>query len=397
MTKTAITILGSTGSIGRSTLAVLDLNPHLHVFALSAQRNIDLLFDQCLRYQPRYVVVTDAQAAEVMSLKLADADTDTQLLSGADALCTVASDDRVQIVMAAIVGAAGLESTLAAVRAGKRLLLANKEALVMTGELLMQAATESGAPIIPIDSEHNAIFQCLPLATAGLDAAQMRSVTKLVLTASGGPFLHRDSTDFEAITPAEACQHPKWSMGRKISVDSATLMNKGLEFIEACYLFGLQPQQIEVVVHPQSVIHSMVHFNDGSVLAQLGNPDMRIPISFGLGWPERLPSGAPPLDLVQVQKLEFEAPDTAKFPCLSLGMEAAHQKGTAPAVLNAANEEAVAAFLDGKIGFPQIPRLIAAVMAKIPCESTPSLAIIRDIDTHARNIANELITKEFCR
>lgn len=397
MTTQSITILGSTGSIGQSTLAVLDLNPALRVYALSAHRNIDLLLSQCLRYRPDFAVVTDEQAAEQMATLLAKADTDTQLLTGEEALNTIASADQVQVVMAAIVGAAGLESTLAAVRAGKRVLLANKESLVMTGDLLMQAAAASGAPIIPIDSEHNAIFQCLPSAASGLNVSQMRHVAKLVLTASGGPFLQRDVKDFDTITPEEACQHPKWDMGRKISVDSATLMNKGLEFIEACYLFGLQADQVEVLIHPQSIIHSMVHFMDGSVLAQLGNPDMRIPISFGLGWPDRIPSGVAPLDLVQIQRLEFAAPDTIKFPCLQLGIDAARQKGTAPAILNAANEIAVAAFLDGKLQFPQIPQLIASVMAKIPCESTPSLAIIREIDRHARILSNDLITKEFCR
>lgn len=396
MNQEAITILGSTGSIGQNTLAVLDLNPRFRVFALSAHRNVELLLEQCQRYQPEFAVVTDEQAATRMVGLLASADCDTQLLVGEEALCTIASHEQVQVVMAAIVGGAGLESTLAAAQSGKRLLLANKEALVMTGDLLMQAAARSGAPIIPIDSEHNAIFQCLPAAATGLERAQMQHVAKLVLTASGGPFLGKAAADFEQITPDQACAHPKWDMGRKISVDSATLMNKGLEFIEACYLFGLQPDQIEVLIHPQSIVHSMVHFNDGSVLAQLGNPDMRIPISYGLGWPARIPSGARALDLVALEPLEFAHPDLSKFPCLQLGMDVARQKGTAPAVLNAANEVAVAAFLAGKLRFPQIPQLIAGVLAKIPCESTPSLAIIRDIDAQARTLANNLITKEFC-
>lgn len=397
MSTQSVSILGSTGSIGQSTLAVVDANSGFSVYALSAQRNVELLLAQCLKYQPQFAVVTDPEAAERMEHLLADADTNTRLLQGETALQQIASAPEVDIVMAAIVGAAGLESTLAAVQAGKRLLLANKEALVMTGDLLMQAAAASGAPIIPIDSEHNAIFQCLPEAVSGLHPTQMQHVAKIVLTASGGPFLHTPATAFDDVTPAQACSHPKWDMGQKISVDSATLMNKGLEFIEACYLFGLHPDQVEVLIHPQSIIHSMVHFRDGSVLAQMGNPDMRIPISNGLGWPSRINSGVQALDLTQLQELQFTHPDHAKFPCLQLGIEAARQKGTAPAVLNAANEVAVAAFLGGGIRFSQIPRIIEQLMHKIPCESAPSLAIIRDVDKLARSLAKELITKDFCR
>lgn len=397
MTPGTISILGSTGSIGQSTLSVLDANPGYSVYALTAQRNVELLIEQCKKYQPVYAVVTDPESSERMARLLEQSGIRTKLLSGAAALEQVASDDQVEIVMAAIVGSAGLESTLSAVKAGKRVLLANKEALVMSGDLLMQAAAASGAPIIPIDSEHNAIFQCLPAVADGLHHTQMQHVSKIVLTASGGPFLYTDAAEFPHVTPAQACLHPKWNMGAKISVDSATLMNKGLEFIEACYLFGLQAEQVNVLIHPQSIVHSMVYFRDGSVLAQMGNPDMRIPISYGLGWPQRIASGAQTLDLTALENLQFRHPDPGKFPCLRLGMEAAQLKGTAPAILNAANEVAVAAFLAGTVRFSEIPLIIQQVMAKIPCEAAPSLAIIRDADSVARNLANELIIKDFCR
>jgi len=393
----AITILGSTGSIGQSTLAVLEMNLGFAVHALTAHQNVDLLFEQCKKFNPAFAVVTDPGASERMRYKLSQSDLRTELLFGNSALQQVASDKVVEIVMASIVGSAGLESTLAAVKAGKRVLLANKEALVMTGDLLMQAAAISHAPIIPIDSEHNAIFQCLPATSDGLHYNQMQHVSKIMLTASGGPFLRTDAAEFPNVTPAQACLHPKWSMGPKISVDSATLMNKGLEVIEACYLFGLPADRVEVLIHPQSIIHSLVYFQDGSVLAQMGNPDMRIPISFGLGWPDRVLSGAPILDLAALQNLEFGHPDLEKFPCLAFGIEAARQKGTAPAVLNAANEVAVAAFLAGAVRFSDIPLIIKRVMSKIPCEPAPSLAIIQNVDAQARQLANELIIKDFCR
>ena len=395
MTTHRISILGSTGSIGQSTLAVLDKNPQIEVYALSANRNARLLFAQCQKYHPKIAVLSDPQAADEFTELQKQAHCETELLVGAAALNQIASAKLVTIVMAAIVGAAGLESTLAAVNAGKRVLLANKEALVMTGDVLMHAAKQSGAPIIPIDSEHNAIFQCLPSTQTGVTPAQLKFVKKVVLTASGGPFLNRSSQDFREITPAQACSHPKWDMGQKISVDSATLMNKGLEFIEACYLFELQPTQVEVLIHPESIVHSMVHYTDGSVLAQMGNPDMRIPIAFGLGWPDRIESGAENLDL-RGQTLHFAIPDTAKFPCLRLGIEAATLRGTAPAIVNAANEVAVAAFLARKLAFPHIPLLIEAVMSKIPCEAAPSLAIILNVDQLARSLSNDLIRKDFC-
>lgn len=393
----AVTILGSTGSIGQSTLAVLATNPGFTVHALTAHQNVDLLFEQCKKFNPAFAVVTDPDAGDRMLSKLSLSDLRTQLLFGNSALQQVAGDDDVDIVMAAIVGSAGLESTLAAVKAGKRVLLANKEALVMTGDLLMQAAAISRAPIIPIDSEHNAIFQCLPAASDGLHHNQVQHVSKVMLTASGGPFLRTDPSEFPHVTPAQACLHPKWSMGPKISVDSATLMNKGLEFIEACYLFGLSADKVEVLIHPQSIVHSLVYFQDGSVLAQMGNPDMRIPISYGLGWPDRILSGAPTLDLAALQELEFGHPDLDKFPCLAFGIEAARERGTAPAVLNAVNEVAVAAFLAGSVRFSDIPLIIQRVMWKIPCEPAPSLAIIQSVDAQARQLANELIIKDFCR
>ena len=391
----SISILGSTGSVGRNTLAVLDQDPGYRVFALSAHRNVELLLKQCQQYQPDFAVVTDAASAEQFAGLLAESDCATVLLTASDALERIASDAEVQVVMAAIVGAAGLESTLAAVAAGKKVLLANKESVVMSGELFMDSAARNGATIIPIDSEHNAIFQCLTRNGEASNESPMAGVEKLVLTASGGPFLGTELQQFDSITPEQACKHPQWSMGRKISVDSATMMNKGLEFIEASYLFGANAEQIEILIHPQSIIHSMVHYRDGSVLAQLANPDMRVPIAHGLAYPERITSGVKPLRLAEIGTLQFETPDTERFPCLSLGIEAAKQGGTAPTALNAANEEAVAAFLEGVLRFTQIPLIIETVMSKIPCEAALSLAIIQDIDRQARSLSKKLISKDF--
>lgn len=390
-----VSILGATGSVGQNTLKVIDKARQFDLFALTAHRNANLLAEQCEKFKPRYAVITDENQADLMEYLLNQHRCDTRLLVGSEALSQVASAPEVDVVMAAIVGAAGLESSLAAVAAGKRVLLANKEALVMSGQLFMDSAADSGATIIPIDSEHNAVFQCLPDTASGLSAAQMRQVEKVVLTGSGGPFLNTPPEQLASVTPAQACKHPKWSMGQKISVDSATLMNKGLEFIEACYLFGLPPDQVEVLIHPQSIVHSMVHYQDGSVLAQLANPDMRIPIAYGLAWPERMRSGASLLDLAGEEPLEFLDPDLDNFPCLGLGMEAARRGGSSAIALNAANEVAVAAFLDGRLGFTRIPLIIAEVMSKIPCEAPSSLAIIQDCDLRARNLANELIIKEF--
>ncbi len=389
-----ICILGSTGSIGQSTLAVVDANPTFEVVALSGHRNIDLLLQQCLKYQPKIAVVSRSEDAKGLADSLKSAGSKVEVLWGADALSTAASDDSVDMVMAAIVGAAGLESTLSAARAGKTLLLANKESLVMSGDLLFREIEASGATLIPIDSEHNAIFQCLPQNLSGQCGDSTKYVSKIALTASGGPFLDKPLTEFGDITPAEACKHPTWSMGQKISVDSATMMNKGLEFIEASLLFGLAPHQIDVLIHPQSTIHSLVYYKDGSVLAQLGCADMRIPIAHGMAYPERIESGAESLDLIAMGSLEFFEPDYKRFPCLKLGIDATRQGGTTPTLLNAANEIAVAAFLGGQIKFIEIAEINEQVLSKIPCEPASSLAIIRDADSLARNITKELILKK---
>ncbi|MFT4749108.1 MAG: 1-deoxy-D-xylulose-5-phosphate reductoisomerase, partial [Pseudohongiellaceae bacterium] len=381
-----LSILGSTGSIGQSTLAVVDVNPEFEVTALSCHRNIDLLLQQCLKYHPKIAVVSRSEDAKNLAQSLRSAGSKVEVLWGADALSSAASDDSVDMVMAAIVGAAGLESTLAAARAGKTLLLANKESLVMSGDLLFREIKASGATLIPIDSEHNAIFQCLPQNLAGQSAETTKYVSKIALTASGGPFLDRPLNEFGDITPAQACKHPTWSMGRKISVDSATMMNKGLEFIEASLLFGLTPHQIEVLIHPQSTVHSLVYYKDGSVLAQLGSADMRIPIAYGMAYPGRIESGAAPLDLIAAGSLDFFEPDYERFPCLKLGIDAALQGGTTPTLLNAANEIAVEAFLAGQIKFIEIAELNEQVLSKIPCEPASSLAIIRTTDLLARNI-----------
>lgn len=393
-TTKRICILGSTGSIGQSTLSVVDSNPAFTVTALSAHSNIDLLLQQCLKYRPKIAVVSLSEDAKSLAESLKSAGSKVEVLWGSDSLSIAASDDSVDLVMAAIVGAAGLESTLAAARSGKTLLLANKESLVMSGDLLFKEAEASGATLIPIDSEHNAIFQCLPHNLPGQGKEPTAYVSKVALTASGGPFLDKPLAEFGDITPAEACKHPTWSMGRKISVDSATMMNKGLEFIEASLLFGLKPSEIDVLIHPQSTVHSLVYYQDGSVLAQLGCADMRIPIAYGMAYPNRIVSGAAPLDLVAIGSLDFFEPDHARFPCLRLGIEAAKQGGTAPTLLNAANEVAVAAFLSGQIKFLEIAELNERVLSKIPCESASSLAIIRNADFKARAITNELISKK---
>ena len=390
-----VCILGSTGSVGQSTLAVLKENPEYRVFALTAHSNRDLLLQQCLQFKPEYAVLSAADSADEFAAMLKAAGCATELLIGERALEEVASASEVDIVMAAIVGAAGLASSLAAVNAGKKVLLANKEALVMSGALFMQAALDAGSTVIPIDSEHNAIFQCLPETSSGIAAEQLQQVEKIVLTGSGGPFLNTPAGDLATVTPEQACRHPKWSMGRKISVDSATMMNKGLEFIEACLLFCVPPEKVEVLIHPQSIVHSMVHYRDGSVLAQMANPDMRVPIAHGLAWPRRIASGVGLLDLVAEEALQFRAPDMQRFPCLQLGIDAAKAGGSAPIALNAANEVAVQAFLDGHLDFIRIAGVIEEVVEKIPCEAPSSLAIIQDCDSRARILANELIIKHF--
>jgi 1-deoxy-D-xylulose-5-phosphate reductoisomerase len=389
-----VTILGSTGSIGVSTLDVLSRHPERYqVFALTADRQWQALADQCLRFNPRYAVINaaDAYAPLVASLKAPGCS--TEVLCGSQEIATVASHVDVHTVMAAIVGAAGLMPTLAAVKAGKKVLLANKESLVMAGSLFTRAVLESGACLLPIDSEHNAIFQCLPnqqnsFLQNGVIASGVR---KILLTASGGPFLHTAVEALEAVTPEQACAHPNWRMGQKISVDSATMLNKGLELIEACWLFNVSVQQVDVVIHPQSVIHSMVEYIDGSVLAQLGNPDMRTPIAHALAWPERIDSGVSSLDLIATARLDFAAPDTERFPCLRLAQQAAAEGATAPAILNAANEVAVAAFLDRRLGFRQIPQVIEQVLTRVAVTAADSLDVVQWADAQARSCAQAFI------
>lgn len=352
----AITILGATGSIGLSTLDVIAQHPsRFKVFALTANHSVDKLLQQCLQFQPRYAVMADEASANQLAQQLRQHDCATEVLAGEQALADVAAHSDTDYVMAAIVGAAGLVPSLAAAKAGKRVMLANKEALVMSGKLFMDTIAQSGAELLPIDSEHNAVFQCLPVD-------KCNGVEKVLLTASGGPFRTWAAERLNTVTPEQAVAHPNWSMGQKISVDSATLMNKGLEVIEACWLFNVPASQVEVIVHPQSTIHSMVAYNDGSVLAQLGNPDMRTPIAYALGWPQRLPSGVKPLDLLSVARLDFEQPDMKRFPCLGLAYEAHERGGYATVALNAANEMAVQAFLERRIGFQAIPQLVAEVM-----------------------------------
>ncbi len=386
-----ITILGATGSIGASTLNVLARHPERYgVYALTAHSQVDQLAAQCAQFRPQVAVVGSADAAQALSRLLRAQGSSTQVEYGEAALCAVASAPQCDAVMAAIVGAAGLAPTLAAARAGKKILLANKEALVMSGRLFMDTVTANGATLLPIDSEHNAIFQCLPHGYQRLPANQ--GVARILLTASGGPFLTRAVETLDAVTPDEAVAHPNWVMGRKISVDSATMMNKGLEVIEAHWLFGVQADQIEVVIHPQSVIHSLVSYVDGSVLAQLGNPDMRTPIAHALAYPERIASGVAQIDLAQIACLTFERPDFKRFPCLKLAYDALQAGGTAPAILNAANEIAVQAFLDGQIGFRAIDQLIARVMDKLPHSEVTDIEALREQDRRAREVANSLIS-----
>ena len=383
--KRRVSVLGSTGSIGVNTLDVIARHPsRFEVYALAANSSVDAMLAQCLAFAPRYAVMMDEAAATLLRQRL-PAESATEVKHGESGLADVVTAPEVDVVMAAIVGAAGLPSTLAAARAGKTLLLANKESLVMGGHLLMQAVREAGARLLPIDSEHNAIFQCLPVddqATPG-----HKGVSKVLLTASGGPFRCWSYEQMTEATPDQACAHPNWSMGRKISVDSATLMNKGLEFIEACWIFDLQPERVEVVVHPQSVIHSMVQYLDGSVLAQMGNPDMRTAIAYGLGWPERLESGVGPLDLVATARLDFEAPDEARFPCLRLARESVAVGGTSMAVCNAANEVAVAAFLDKKIRFTDIAVIIERTLERVNIVEVTALSVAEDADAQARECA----------
>ncbi len=388
-----ITVLGATGSIGSSTLDVISQHPERYqVFALTAHARISELKTLCLRFSPRFAVVADAIQAQRLQSDLCGAGLTTEVLIGPQGLREVAAHPDVDAVMAAIVGAAGLESAMAAVQAGKKILLANKEALVMSGALFMRAVREYGAQLLPIDSEHNAIFQCLPCNYAeGLAPVGVR---RILLTASGGPFRNSSYAELERVTPAQACAHPNWSMGQKISVDSATMMNKGLELIEACWLFAARPDQVEVVIHPQSVIHSLVDYVDGSMLAQLGNPDMRTPIAHAMAWPERITSGVAPLDLCALARMDFIAPDLERFACLRLAIEAAQAGASAPIVLNAANEIAVAAFLQERIRFTQIPQLIEDVLNRQQASSVQSLEQVIAVDQQARQYANTWLTKQ---
>lgn len=389
-----ITILGATGSIGVSTLDVLARHPERYaVYALSAHSRVDELAAQCIAHRPQRAVVGTAEAAGRLAALLRAANVSTEVEYGEAALCAISSAPEVDSVMAAIVGAAGLAPTLAAARAGKKILLANKEALVMSGQLFMDAVAESGAILLPIDSEHNAIFQAMPQFGGRMPAVRDANagVAKILLTASGGPFLTRDVATLEDVTPEQACKHPNWSMGRKISVDSATMMNKGLEVIEAHWLFGAPADRIEVVIHPQSVIHSMVSYVDGSVLAQLGNPDMRTPIAHALAYPERIASGVAQLDITEIATLQFHRPDFARFPCLALAFDALRAGGTAPALLNAANEVAVQAFLDRQIGFRQIDRVIAQVVEQLPHGAADSIEAVMAQDAAARAAAERCI------
>ena len=385
-----IAILGSTGSIGRSTLAVIGLHPERYKVAmLGALKSWESIVAQAKIFKPDTVVLVDPKAAANAQRALRDCGSSTRVESGEEALAQAVAAGNVRMVMAAIVGAAGLLPTLAAVRAGKRVLLANKESLVMTGRLLMEEVRRAGTELIPIDSEHNAIFQCMPAAY--LPGEPARGVTRLILTASGGPFRRTDAATMAQATPDQACAHPKWQMGRKISVDSATLMNKGLEVIEATLLFNLPESQVDVVVHPQSVVHSLVQSADGSVLAQLGAPDMRTPIAQAMAWPERIASGVEHLDLIAVSQLGFEAPDHVRFPSLTLARAAARAGGTAPTVLNAANEVAVQAFLDGRLNFVGIATVIDKVLQRLETAPVKALSDVLDADAASRRMAASLI------
>ena len=384
-----LTLLGATGSIGASTLDVLARHPdRYNVFALTAHRAVDALLALCLRHAPSYAVLSGLPEDQALRRRFADAGCRAQLLFGTQALEQVAADRDCNVLMAAIVGAAGLAPSLAAARAGKRLLLANKEALVMAGPLFMRTVREHGAMLLPIDSEHNAVFQCMPQAAARPGSAAVR---RIVLTASGGPFRATPMERLPQVTPDEACAHPNWVMGRKISVDSATMMNKGLEVIEAHWLFDVPPDRIEVLIHAQSIVHSLVEFADGSVIAQLSNPDMRVPIAHALGFPDRIESGAAPLDLAAIGQLSFARPDAQRFPCLGLAYAALREGGTAPAVLNAANEVAVAAFLEGKLRYTAIPQVIEQALRDASATRADDLETVLEADRNARRAAAQSV------
>ena len=393
MTQQVLTILGSTGSIGESTLDVVSRHPEkFRVFALAGHRQVDKLAAQCKQFRPEYAVVGDAGHAAELEKKLKQEGIDTQVLYGSQALIDVASADEVSGVMCAIVGAAGLPSAVAAAQKGKTIYLANKETLVVSGALFMETACQNGATVLPIDSEHNAIFQVLPRDYTG--RLNEHGINSIILTASGGPFLNTDLSTFDSITPEQAVKHPNWSMGRKISVDSASMMNKGLELIEAHWLFNCPPEKLEVVIHPQSVIHSMVRYRDGSVLAQLGNPDMRTPIAYCLGLPERIDSGVGELDFGALSALTFQKPDFDRFPCLKLAYQAMNAGGAAPCVLNAANEVAVAAFLDKRIKFTDIAKVVAHCLAQDFSDGRYDIEGLLAQDAQTRRQAEAFIGKQ---
>ncbi len=388
----SLCVLGSTGSIGVSTLDVVARHPEdYRIVALSANSNVDMLYAQCIRHKPQYAVVVDPRKVGALQERLSrHPDNSTEVLGQAKSLEQIAALPEVDTVMAAIVGAAGLMPTLAAARSGKRILLANKEALVMSGRILLKDITDHHGELLPIDSEHNAIFQCMPAGYKPGERA--KQVRKILLTASGGPFRTKRLDEFESITPEQAVVHPNWDMGRKISVDSATMMNKGLEMIEACLLFGMSPKDIRIVLHPQSVIHSMIDYVDGSVLAQLGNPDMRIPIAHALAWPERFDSGAEPLDLFSVKRLDFEEADEKRFPCLKLAYQAVEAGDNMPAVLNAANEVAVASFLDRRIHYTDIVNVIDYCLNHAAWNAADSLELVLETDSRVRKSATDFIS-----
>ena len=387
-----LTILGSTGSVGVNTLDVVSRHrDKFRVEAITANKNVPDVFRQCIAWMPKYAVMADSDSAEELKNALKRAGSEVTVLDGQEGLCRVCSLTETDYVVAAIVGAAGLLPTLEAARNGKRILLANKEALVMSGSLFMDAVRENNAELLPIDSEHNAIFQCMPVHCK--EGPSQSGVEKILLTSSGGPFRTTDIDDLESVTPEQACTHPTWDMGKKISVDSATMMNKGLEIIEACWLFNLGPDKIEVVVHSQSIIHSLVAYSDGSVLAQLGNPDMRTPIAHAMAWPERLDSGVDPLDLFDIGQLNFEMPDYGKFPCLQLARDAMKIGGTATTILNAANEIAVDSFLNKEIGFARIAQVVEKTMENVDQHPVDTLDIVLSDDNLAREFASSLIAE----
>ena len=391
--KKNVTILGSTGSIGINTLKVIETNVDRYaVFALTAKSQVDLLFDQCVKYKPVFAVLLDSDAAIQLKIKLIDSGSTTEVLEGLQGLNFVAEHEKTDCVMAAIVGGAGLLPTLCAAQAGKKILLANKEALVMAGKLFMQLAEKFGATVIPIDSEHNAIFQCLPIDNhAKFLNGKQQGVKKIVLTGSGGPFLKASIAELKQATPQQACAHPTWDMGPKISVDSATMLNKALELIEASLLFDLSAQYIDILIHPQSIVHSMVHYKDGSVLAQLGNPDMRTPIAYGLAWPNRIEAGVEALNFSEIGQLNFQEVDEERFPCLRLGRAAALSEDSAPIILNAANEIAVDAFLEREISFIQIPAIIEEALNVQERKVVSSIEEVLEEDSKARSIALNIV------